>query len=64
MQIDNINVSYASPTMPTPLVNVFRIIPEFRILRLTFYSMESQPQNSEFLDYLLLICFQTKSKDN
>ena len=33
------------------LVNVFRIIPEFRILRLTFYSMESQPQNSEFLDY-------------
>ena len=34
-------------------VRVFRIIPEFRILRLTFYgksasSMESQPQDTEF----------------
>ena len=33
-------------------VKVFRIIPEFRILRLTFYrlsiySIESQPQNAE-----------------
>ena len=30
-----------------PWVKVFRIIPEFRILRLTFH--ESQPQNPEFL---------------
>ena len=31
-------------------VKVFRIIPEFRILRLTFHrkSIESQPQNAEF----------------
>ena len=57
--VDVINIFTAlSPTQVLPIymvslimtwVKVFRIIPEFRILRLTFHrlSIESQPQNPE-----------------
>ena len=39
-------------------MKIFRIISEFRILRLTF--IESQPENAEFANILLINRFYTR----
>ena len=44
---------YKINTQVSTWVKVFKISPEFRILRLTFH-MESQPQNPEFGRLLLI----------